>query len=299
MLALRKHDVVTSISLQADVAKEKGIVVGASTIRTLLKKRGYKWLPRSQKRKYTTEQKQARMKFARGVLRMTAAQLKEKLDLSLDGVVLTRPPEDSTDRFNYCWGGETHMWRKPGEANLAELAGNDGYVHQAPMARCLPLWGGISEGGAAAVMWHSSRKANQEEWAQVVRQGKLTEAIRKLNPRAKQPYSVLCDNESFLRAKESMKAYRSKKIILWSCPPKSPDLNPVEMFWGWLRKKLRRMDLADLRKKRKPLSKFAYQSRVKSVMNSVAAQTVAVNYAKRLRKTCKEVVKRKGAASDA
>ena len=54
-----------------------------------------------------------------------------------------------------------------------------------------------------------------------------------------------------------------------------------------------------LRKERKPFSKFAYQSRVKSVLNSAAAQKVAVNYAKRLRKTCKEVVKRKGAAGDA
>ena len=96
-----------------------------------------------------------------------------------------------------------------------------------------------------------------------------------------------------------MKAYRSKKIILWDCLPKSPDLHPVELFWGRLRKKLRRMDLADLRKKSKPLSKFAYQSRVKSVLNSVAAQKAAVNYAKRLRKTCKDVVTRNGAASDA
>ena len=44
--------------------------------------------------------------------------------------------------------------------------------------------------------------------------------------------------------------------------PKSPDLNPVEMFWGWLRKKLRSMDLEDLRKKRRPLGKTAYTARV-------------------------------------
>ena len=59
------------------------------------------------------------------------------------------------------------------------------------------------------------------------------------------------------------------------------------------------MDLADLRKERKPFSKFAYQSRVKSILISAAAQKVAINYAKRLRKTCKEVLDRKGAASDA
>ena len=143
------------------------------------------------------------------------------------------------------------------------------------------------------------RTTNQHDWSVAVRSGKLTDAIRSLTPRAKAPFTVLCDNESFLRAKESMKAYRAKRIVLWACPPKSPDLNPIELFWSWLRRKLRRMDLADLKKKRKALGQTAYQARAKSVINSMAAQRVAKNFAKRLRKTCKEVVQRKGAASDA
>ena len=299
LLAKRVHDVVTSVSLQADVARDKGIEVDAATLRKLLKKRGYKWLPRSQKRKYSKDERKARLKFARAVLRLTMAALKEKLGLSLDGVVLTRPPENETDRYNYCWGGELNMWRKPGEANLPKLAGDADYLYQAPIDRCFPLWGGISEGGAAAVLWHSSRKTNQQEWSNAVRGGKLTDATRKLNPRAKAPHTVLCDGESFLRAKESMKAYRSKRIVLWSVPPKSPDLNPVELFWGWLRTKLRRMDLADMRKKRKALGKTGYTARIKGVISSNKAQTVAKNFAKRLRKTCQQVVLRKGAASDA
>ena len=51
--------------------------------------------------------------------------------------------------------------------------------------------------------------------------------------------------ESFLRAKVCKAAYLAKKISLWDVPAKSPDLNPVEMFWGWLRRKLRLMALAD------------------------------------------------------
>ena len=69
-------------------------------------------------------------------------------------------------------------------------------------------------------------------------------------------------NEGVLRAKISMEAYWATGIGLWSVPPKSPDLNPVEMFWGWLRKKRRPMDLEDLRKKRQPLGKTAYAARV-------------------------------------
>ena len=123
----------------------------------------------------------------------------------------------------------------------------------------------------------------------------LTEALRLLNPMNRTgPWTILCDGESFLRAK----AYRAKKITLWSVPPKSPDLNPVEMFWGWLRRKLRLMDLADLRKKRRPLGKAAYTQRVKRVIKSQKAQTVAKNFANRFRKACQQVVDWHGAAAD-
>ena len=54
-----------------------------------------------------------------------------------------------------------------------------------------------------------------------------------------------------------------------------------------------------MRKKRKALGKTAYTARIKAVIASSKAQTVAKNFAKRLRKTCQQVVLRGGAASDA
>ena len=123
--------------------------------------------------------------------------------------------------------------------------------------------------------------------------------MRFLNPRNKHgPWTILCDGESFLRAKAAKVAYLAKKISLWDVPAKSPDLNPVEMFWGWLRRKLRLMDLADLRKKRRPLGKATYIARVKGVIKSAKAQKVARNIAKRFRKACQQVDRRGGAAAD-
>ena len=58
------------------------------------------------------------------------------------------------------------------------------------------------------------------------------------------------------------------------------------------------MDLADLRTKRPPLDKAAYIARVKGIMRSKKAQTVAKGYAARLRKTCKQIVDRRGAGAD-
>ena len=42
-------------------------------------------------------------------------------------------------------------------------------------------------------------------------------------------------------------------------PAKSPDLNPIEMFWGWVRRQLRLKDLEDMRQKLPTLEKTAYE----------------------------------------
>jgi hypothetical protein len=91
--------------------------------------------------------------------------------------------------------------------------------------------------------------------------------------------------------------YARLRISLWHVPPRSPDLNPVEKFWAWLRKKLRALDLMDAVKKRPTLGKMAYRVRVRRVLQSAAAQRVAKNCALGLRKVCQEVVKRGGRAS--
>ena len=58
-------------------------------------------------------------------------------------------------------------------------------------------WGGVSQDVFAAVLWHpGSKKTNKEDWSQAVRDGKVTVALRVLNPKKKRgPWAILCDNE--------------------------------------------------------------------------------------------------------
>ena len=58
------------------------------------------------------------------------------------------------------------------------------------------------------------------------------------------------------------------------------------------------MDLQDLRKKRRPFGRTAYAARVKQVLKSQKAQTVAKSFACRLRMACQQVVDRGGAVAD-
>ena len=110
------------------------------------------------------------------------------------------------------------------------------------------------------------------------------------------PWKIISDNERFLRAEGSKTAYRRFAIELIEMPPRSPDLNPVEKMWGWVRKELRARDLRDFAEGVPVLGKVAYRDRIKRLLRSSRAQAVAKNIAKNFRTVCKRVVKAKGVA---
>ena len=91
--------------------------------------------------------------------------------------------------------------------------------------------------------------------------------------------------------------YAKKRIRLLHIPARSPDLNPIESFWSWLRRELRRRDLEDLRRGKPALSKAEYKQRVRDVLRTVKAQNVAKAKFQNLKKVCKEVVLKRGAMS--
>ena len=294
LLQLRKKTVCTSTSLQSLLAREKGVKVSSSAIRKVLLVNGYKWKPRSQKRAYGKQEREKRMKFCRKALRMPIAELEEKLTYSSDGVLIPVPPQDPVDFHNFCWSGVTHMWRKDDESSTAALAGADDYTAQVPLNRLVPMWGGIGRQGCSVVVLHQRRKLNSTEWSAAVTSGKLTQAIRSVKTAGKRPWHMLCDGEKFLHSKMSVQAMTKCFIKTWQVPPRSPDLNPVERFWAWLRAELRRRDLDDLCKKRMPLGKTAYKQRIRAIMRSAQAQKVASNIFASFRKTCQKCIENDG-----
>ena len=160
------------------------------------------------------------------------------------------------------------------------------------------MWGGCSEGGFAVVTFHKFKKMNTASWVATVKRGCLTKAIKDLKPvRVNGPWTVLCDDESFLGAKDTAAAHKAAKISLCNIPAHSPDLNPVERFWAWLRSKLRAMDLQDAVAHRPVLGRAAYIARVRAVCKTKKAQAVAASQAKLMKRVCKAVITKKGAAT--
>ena len=72
---------------------------------------------------------------------------------------------------------------------------------------------------------------------------------------------------------------------------------PGGALLGVAPEKLRQMDLADAVAGRAVLGKTAYKARIRSILKTKKAQQVAAAHAASLRKVCKEVVAKKGAAS--
>ena len=292
---LRKKCVCTSTTLKRELITAKGVDLEASYIRRILTRAGYRWLPKAQKRKYSKELAAERLRFAKAVVRLTKAELDEKLSFSMDGVVLALPPSDPTDRANFCAHGDTHMWRQPSESCSVELAGKDDYPKRVGKDRILPMWGGLSKGGFAIVGFHPNRKLCTAEWVKMVKGGKLTKAIRALGPvQPAGPWKVLCDGETFLRTADSTAAHEEVGVDLWTVPASSPDLNPIEQMWAWLRKELRRLDREDLVAKKPPILRIGFQARVRKVLATQKAQRVASKIAGGFKKKCKEIVAKQG-----
>ena len=228
----------------------------------------------------------ARKAFCDKVAKMTPAALKAYIHFSMDGVVLTIPPKAPVARQNVLRSDDQFVYRKPCEHNLPELAGHDTYKNQVPQNRMLPLWGGIGPGGLGLVLQHQTRKTDAEEWAEAVDEGCLTNALQIANAGRKcGPWRILCDNESFLRAPVCRAAHRRCKVTLLKLPPKSLDLNPVEQYWAWLRRAMRRMDNADLVAKRAVLGKMAYKARLLRLIKTQKAEVVATSCMPSLLKT--------------
>ena len=172
------------------------------------------------------------------------------------------------------------------------------YGNQVPLARAVPMWGGCSADGFSVITFHKSKKLHASEWEALVKRGGLVNAVKSLKPvQPGGPWHILCDNESFLRTAVCNAAHKAGNVKLWKMPAKCPDLNSIQRFWPWLRRKLRTMDLKDAVAKRAVLSKFAFKARVRAVCRSTQAQRVAGNQVKLMKRVCKEVASKKGAAT--
>ena len=98
------------------------------------------------------------MAWCKETLELSDEELQKKLALSMDGVVLTVPPEDLVDRHNHCWAGETHVYRTKAEGKQRRYAGATS-EHRLCMRRTRSFFMSAARHGCARVVegWPSAR----------------------------------------------------------------------------------------------------------------------------------------------
>ena len=92
MLTLRVNHDCTSADLQRCLVKEKDVRVKESAVRRVLNNEGYYYLERDKKPKYDTDQRAARVDFAKPFSKCPPQSQKDKVHLCMDGAVFTIPP---------------------------------------------------------------------------------------------------------------------------------------------------------------------------------------------------------------
>ena len=296
LLQLRGEGACTAKVLQRVIARERGVQVSVERIRKALRDNGYQWLPRALKRRYNAPQRDARFAFAQSILDLPPDRLASVVTMFMDGVVLSMPPADATGRSNYCCSTDDHVWRKPAESSSQALAGGDRFHKQVPIERSIPLWGGIGPRGFTPIIFHARKKLCTDEWVNMVEGGRLRAALMAVSARRRRPWVVVCDSEKFLHAADVKAAHAAVGVELWHVPPHSPDLNPIEKFWSWLRRRLVALDLQDATAGRRAVSNVAYHERVRSVCRSARARTVAAACCRNFHHACKQVVDAQGGA---
>ena len=65
--------------------------------------------------------------------------------------------------------------------------------------------------------------------------------VQRFLPAIKKGTVIVMDNASFHRKKQFFCAAKKAGCILIFLPPYSPQLNPIEKFWSWLKRYLRKI----------------------------------------------------------
>ena len=74
-IALRKSTVRTAATFRRELMKDRGVQLDTSTIREVLGKRGYRWLPKAQTPAVDHGPAKKRVTFAKAAVRMSKAEL--------------------------------------------------------------------------------------------------------------------------------------------------------------------------------------------------------------------------------
>lgn len=244
------------------IIRELKLKVGKRTLARSLNRSGFHWRPVPKKHMHSDRDIETRTAFVDKYGDKSADWWEANTALILDGVTLTVPPSNLSDKAKHAAQRIDHMWMKKGEAMDKDVHTYNRYGVQLGVK--VPLWGGFSGKGSFTLrMWTPAPKMTKLEWA--ARAPTLKRAVLEAGSMPSRGRGkVWQDNEKFLKTHPE---YKAQGLEIINFPTNSGDLNPIETVWARLRKDLAEREQEDLQKG-KTLTVAQFRARVAQLLQS-------------------------------
>ena len=226
------------------IVQELGLKAKPRTVARVLNDNGFYWRAVPKIHGLSKENLVEREKFVAKYGDRSAAWWEQNMNLVLDGVTLTMPPNVMSKREKHAVQRIQPMWMRSGERMDNDFHTYNRYGIQ--LGKKVPLWGGFTGGGKFTLrLWTPAQKMTKEAWAKLVPSFKraVDNADAEGYERNTKCAKVWQDNERFLLQPE---VYKKSGLMLERFPPNSGDLNPIETVWVALRKELAVREQEDL-----------------------------------------------------
>ena len=207
---------ITDATMTCMVNDHFKVRLGISTIRGCRQALGFQYRPPKASQDLTPEQKELRVEFCRRIV----AHAEE-----MPNVIFS-----DESRFQI---GPDNQWRriKRGVWNSTCFASRTKFPHS------VMVWGAIGRGFRSKLVMCSNSEGTAE-YLQILENSDLISEADRIYGRGR--WYFLQDGAPCHQSKQTMEWFNDNQVRLvpgW--PPNSPDLNPIEMVWGVMKRQLR------------------------------------------------------------
>lgn len=213
---------LTDAQMMEMVNERFGVKMCRATVANIRKRLNFDWRPPLSVPVLTPEQKQDRFQFATEILRI----------LTADTVIIF------TDESRFC-NSPDNSWRhiRRGEWN------STAYAERAKYTNGVMFWGAIARDFKSELLRCPARM-NADGYMEMLQNGKVFEVLDAKY--GKHKYVFMQDGAPCHTSQKTMTWLGPKTKILAGWPANSPDLNPIEVVWAILKKKMATRQLSNI-----------------------------------------------------